>query len=123
MKLIITSSSDNLNGDMDPRFGRCPFFILVDSETFEFEAIQNPAVSAPGGAGIQAAQFIAEKKVDAVISGNYGPNAYGVLGAASMDLYRVNSPMLVKAAVEAFNSGELQKVDQPTSKSHSGMRG
>ena len=123
MKIVITSSVENLDGDMDPRFGRCANFIVVDTETLEFEAIPNPAVSAPGGAGIQAAQFIAEQKVDAVVSGNYGPNAYGVLSAASMDLYQAQSIMTIREVVEAFKAGELQKVGQPTSRSHSGMRG
>ena len=123
MKIVITSSSDNLDGDMDPRFGRCPYFMVVDTESMEFEAIPNPAVTASGGAGIQAAQFIVEKNVNAVVSGNYGPNAHGVLGAASVDLYRTQSLMTIREAVDSFNSEKLDKVNQPTSRSHSGMRG
>ncbi len=123
MKIVITSSANNLEGDMDPRFGRCEYFIVVDTDSMDFEAIPNPAVTAPGGAGIQAAQFITEMKVDAVISGNYGPNAYGVLSAAAMDLYRVQTTMTIKDAVAQFNAGELEKVGQPTSRSHSGIQG
>ena len=123
MKIVITSSANDLEGDMDPRFGRCEYFIVVDTDSMAFEAIQNPALAAPGGAGIQAAQFIAEMKADAVISGNYGPNAFGVLSATAMDLYRVQTTMTVKDVVAHFNAGELEKVEQPTSRSHSGIQG
>ena len=123
MKIVITSSVENLDGDMDPRFGRCAYFVVVDTETLDFEAIPNPAVSTPGGAGIQAAQFIAEQEVDAVVSGNYGPNAYGVLSEAKIDLYRTPNTIPIRKVVESFRAGNLEKVDQPTSRSHSGMRG
>ena len=123
MKIVITSSGNNLDGDMDPRFGRCEYFIVVDTDSMSFEAIPNPALAAPGGAGIQAAQFIVDLKGDAVISGNYGPNAFGVLSAAAMDLYRIETTMPVKDVVARFNTGELEKVDQPTSGSHSGNQG
>jgi len=71
------------------------------------EAIQNPAVAAPGGAGIQSAQLVVDKGVEAVITGNVGPNAYQVLSSAGIAVY-VGNFKSVREAVEAYRSGKLQ---------------
>ncbi len=63
MKICITSQGDNLDSKVDPLFGRCKFFIIVEPETLEYEVISNPNIDASGGAGIQSGQIIAEKKV------------------------------------------------------------
>ena len=81
MKIIITASSDKIDQPFNPRFGRAEYFILMDSETREAEAFTNPAINAHGGAGPQAVQFIAAHKLDAVICGRFGPNAFSALEA------------------------------------------
>ncbi|NQE53522.1 hypothetical protein C5S29_08005, partial [ANME-1 cluster archaeon GoMg3.2] len=53
MKICITATAGDLNAQVDPRFGRCQYFVIVDSETMAFEAMANEAIAAPGGAGIQ----------------------------------------------------------------------
>jgi len=82
MKIAITAVEPALDSELELRFGRAPYFILVDPETMEYEALENPAVSAGGGAGIQAAQTVIDHHAEAVISGNIGPNAMRVLQSA-----------------------------------------
>ena len=87
MKIIITSQGKDLNSEVDPRFGRCQFFIILDTETNDFEVIENPNIHAGGGAGTQAAQTVAEKGAEAVLTGNVGPNAFMTLTAAGIIVY------------------------------------
>lgn len=85
-KIAISSTGPDLNSLMDPRFGRCSYFVIVDLETEEVETLENEAQNASGGAGIQAAQMVANKGADTVISGHFGPNAFQTLNAADIDI-------------------------------------
>jgi len=76
MKIAISATGTTLDAEVDPRFGRCQGFIIADTETDEYEAIDNASAMAAGGAGISTAQMIAGKGVEAVLTGNCGPNAY-----------------------------------------------
>ena len=87
MKIAVSATAPHLDADLDPRFGRCQYLLVVDSESMEFEAIENPAMSAPGGAGVQAAQLVAQEGVEAVITGDCGPNAYQGALAAGIPVY------------------------------------
>lgn len=78
MRIVVTANGTDLDAPASPVFGRCSTYIFVDTETMKFEAIDNPAMSAPGGAGIQAAQFVIEQGAQAVLTGNVGPNAFNV---------------------------------------------
>lgn len=113
MKIAIPASSDNLESLLDPRFGRCPYFIIVNSETGGFEAIANPATGAMGGAGVQAAQLVANKGVAAVLANNIGPNAFRALAAGNIKIYG-GATGTVKEAIEQFNSGQLKEITGPT---------
>jgi predicted Fe-Mo cluster-binding NifX family protein len=86
MKVAISSTDNTLDASLDPRFGRCAYFIFVDSETGEFEAIANPAASQSGGAGIQAATTVVEKGAQVVISGSFGPKADRALVAGGVQM-------------------------------------
>jgi len=114
MKIIITASSSSLDARFDPRFGRSAFFVVVDTETMQWEALPNPAINASGGAGTQAAQFAAEKNVAAVISGDFGPNAASVLKAGGIPMFINKSEGNIRNIIERFLAGELQQVDSPT---------
>jgi predicted Fe-Mo cluster-binding NifX family protein len=87
MKICISSTGNDLTSKIDPRFGRCQNFLFVDMDTLETEAVPNPAATAGGGAGTKAAQLVADKSVEAVITGNVGPNAYTALEAAGIKIY------------------------------------
>lgn len=120
MKIVVTATGNDLNAPTSPRFGRCPTYIFVETETMAFEALPNPASSASGGAGIQAAQFIVEQGAQAVLSGNLGPNAMEVLKAARVPVYLINEGT-VREAVKAYKAGELQAAAEANVRAHAGM--
>lgn len=122
MKIAVTSSGDHLQAPLSPVFGRSPAYIFIDTETMEHEAVSNPASGAAGGAGIQAAQFIVERNAEAVITGNVGPNAYGVLSSADIPIY-LSEAGTIERAVEAFKAGELEKVSDANVPGHFGTGG
>ena len=119
MKVCITAASNTLDSQLDSRFGRSPWFIIIDPETMEYEAVPNSALQSMHGAGIQAARIIAEKRVKIVISGNIGPNAYSVLSAEGINVIAGVSGT-VKNVIERYNNGELKQSGSPTVKGHSG---
>ncbi len=120
MKICASSRGNTLDSQIDPRFGRCQYFIFVDTDTLNFEAIQNPHMDAMGGAGVQSGQFVAEKKVKAVLTGNVGPNAFQTLQAGGVGVITGVSGS-VKEAVEKYKKGELKSTDNPSVGSKFGM--
>ena len=79
-ELCVTASGPTLDAQIDPRFGRCAYFMIIDSDSMKFEAIENTAAMATGGAGIQAAQTVVSQGVDTVLTGSVGSNTYPVQG-------------------------------------------
>ncbi|GAH77004.1 unnamed protein product, partial [marine sediment metagenome] len=112
MRIAISATGPSLDADVDPRFGRCQYFIIVDPETMQYESMENPSVMAGGGAGISTAQMVVNKEVQAVITGNCGPNAYQVLSAAGIQITTGVSGK-IKDAIQAYKSGQLQVASQP----------
>jgi predicted Fe-Mo cluster-binding NifX family protein len=121
MKIALTATAPSLEAEMESRFGRSPYFILVDPETMEYDALENPAASAGGGAGIQAAQTVLDHQAEAVISGNIGPNAMRVLQTAGVKVF-LGRPALIKELVEDYKQDKLSPVDQANRPSHFGMK-
>ena len=122
MKIAISSTGKDFDSQIDPRFGRCQYFIFIDPETMAFEAAENQGLMASGGAGVQAAQLIVQKGVNALITGNLGPNAASALSAAGIKVYLVSGGT-VKEAIEAYKSGSLREASGATVPPHSGMGG
>lgn len=122
MKICITSQGDNLDAQIDPRFGRCQYFLIVDTETQEFEAVENPGISTMGGAGVQSGQFVASKNVKAVLTGNVGPNAFQTLQAAGVDVITGVSGR-IKETIEKYKKGEIKPTQGPSVGSKFGMPG
>ncbi|MBD3426855.1 MAG: dinitrogenase iron-molybdenum cofactor biosynthesis protein [Candidatus Omnitrophica bacterium] len=120
MRICVTSQADTLDSQVDPRFGRCPYFMIVDTETMDFEAVQNPNVTGMGGVGVQSGQLMSEKKVKAVLTGNVGPNAFRTLKAGGIDIYAGVSGT-VKEAVQKYKNGGLKPVDDASVDSKFGM--
>lgn len=119
MKICISSKGDSVDSIMDPRFGRAAYFAIMDIDTMESEIIKNSAAASGGGAGITSGQMMADKGVEAVITGNVGPNAMNVLKAAKIEIYRGES-ISVQENVEKFKKGLLEKIST-TVPSHSGL--
>jgi len=120
MKIVVTASGADLEAQANPIFGRCATYVFVDTETMQFEAVENPAINAPGGAGIQAAQFVVERGVQAVVTGNVGPNAFDVLQSAGVPVY-LHSGGTVRQAVETFEAGQLPAAGGASAPAHAGM--
>jgi predicted Fe-Mo cluster-binding NifX family protein len=104
---------------MDPRFGRCPYFLFVETNTMKFKAVENPNVGAMGGAGIQSAQLVANKGAEAVLTGSCGPNAFQTLQAAQVKVI-VGVVGSIKDAIERYKSGQLRPAAKPNVQSHFG---
>ena len=107
MKVAVSAVKGSLDAQIDPRFGRCRYFVIVDSDTMNFEALPNTSQTAPSGAGIQAAQTIANKGAKLVVTGSVGPNAYDALSSAGIDII-TGVYGTVRDAVEKFKSGQLR---------------
>jgi predicted Fe-Mo cluster-binding NifX family protein len=120
MKIAISATAPGLDAEVDPRFGRCQYFIIVDPQTMQFEALDNSNAMASGGAGISTAQMIAGKGVEVVLTGNCGPNAYQTLSAAGIQVI-TGVAGKIRDAVESYKAGRLQPNTQPSVGSHYGM--
>jgi len=121
MKIAITSSGLDLQSQVDPRFGRCAYFILVETDTDEFEAIENSNVQGMGGVGIQSGQIMADKGAETVLTGSCGPNAFQTLQAAGIKVI-TGVTGTVQEAIDKFKSGELKAISQANASAHSGIK-
>lgn len=122
MKIAISATAPNLDAIVDPRFGRAPYFVIADTDSMQFEAIENSSAVASGGAGISTAQMIADKAVQAVLTGSCGPNAYEVLSAAGVQVITGVSGT-VRDAILSFKQGRLAPISAPDAPPHFGMGG
>jgi predicted Fe-Mo cluster-binding NifX family protein len=120
MIVVVTANGADLDAPASPVFGRCPMYVFVDTDTMELEAVENPAVAAAGGAGIQAAQFVVEHGARAVVTGNVGPNAFNIFQPANVPVY-LFSGGTVRQAVEAYKAGQLPAAGGASGPAHAGM--
>ena len=119
MKIAVTSTGKTLDSQVDLRFGRTAYFIIVDTETMDFTVIENENIAAAGGAGISSAKTVIDTGAQAVLTGNCGPNAERTLNAAGVKLYTsVNGT--VSEAVELFKAGKLTETTEPNVQTHFG---
>ncbi len=118
MKILLTATSPSIDSNVDPRYGRGAYFIVVDPDTMEWQAHPNPGIGASGGAGSLAAQFASNQQASSVVSGDFGPNAYNALQAAGIAMYLFGSSATVKEAIENFKAGLLESVGAPTGPGH-----
>lgn len=86
MLICITSRGETKESQIDPRFGRCAYFIFFDTANGSFETVKNPNIEATGGAGPQSAQLIASKNAKKLLTGSVGPNAMNALVAAGIEI-------------------------------------
>lgn len=121
MKIAITSTGAKLEDEVDHRFGRCRYFILFDTNTNKFEALENTGAQGMGGVGIQSGQIMADKEVKIVLTGNCGPNAFQTLQAAGIKVITGVSGT-VQEAIDKFKSGDYKAVSQANVSAHSGMK-
>jgi len=122
MKVVVSATDKSIDAPMDQRFGRAPWFVLVDSETGEWSAHANAAVESGHGAGIEASRAVAGLGAEAIITGDVGPNAHRTLDAAGIPVYSARGAT-VREAVTALGGGSLQQLLGPSTAGHSGGGG
>ena len=118
MKIAVSASGPDLEAGVDPRFGRAPYYLLVDPETLEWEAVPNhPNLQAAQGAGVQAAALVARYKPAAVLTGHCGPKAFHTLTTAGIEvIVGVEGP--VREAVQGYRAGKYQAAGGPNVAAH-----
>jgi predicted Fe-Mo cluster-binding NifX family protein len=107
MKIAVSSTGPTLEDQVDPRFGRCPYFIIVNPATMEFEALPNTNAELGGGAGIQSATLVMEKGATVILTGSCGPNAVQVLKQGSARIVTGVSGMVSQVVLQ-FTAGSLR---------------
>ena len=122
MKIAVSSSGTELASSVDPRFGRCRFLVFYDIDSGEWETIANDNINASGGAGIRTAQLVLDIGAAAVITGNVGPNAMGVLSGGGIPVY-TGFNGTVESALQAYREGGLSAASGLTADAHAGMQG
>ena len=122
MKIAVSSSGRDLDSQVDPRFGRCAYFVIVETDDMSFEAFANENISLGGGAGIQSAQFVASTGAKAVITGNCGPNAVQTLSVSQVEIF-VGHSGTVREVIEKYIKGNIKSTSTPNVTDHHGMGG
>lgn len=118
MKIAVTAQGKELSSEIDLRFGRAKWLIVIDTETNDFQAHDNVVnLNAVQGAGIQTGQNIANLGVEAVITGNVGPNAFRTLNAANIKVFLAEE-QTVQDAMDSFKAGKLKEVNQANVEGH-----
>ena len=120
MNIAVTSKGNTIDSEVDPRFGRCRWFLIVNSDDMTFQAIENANTSAGGGAGVQSGQLMAEHDVECVLTGNCGPNAFSTLQAAGIKVVTGISG-IVRDAVKRYKTESLSASGGANVESHFGM--
>ena len=122
MLIAVTSTGDSLDSPVDPRFGRCPYYIIVETDDGSFTALPNSSAALGGGAGIEAARAVSDSGAKAVLTGSCGPNAHATLTAAGIEVHDGASGT-VRQAVDLFVQGKSAANAQPSAPPHAGMTG
>ncbi|MBW1708903.1 MAG: NifB/NifX family molybdenum-iron cluster-binding protein [Deltaproteobacteria bacterium] len=118
-KIVVTCQGQSLDDKVDPRFGRAANFLVVDSETLEFQVLDNSATNSMAqGAGIQSAQTVANAGAEAVLTGFVGPKAFQALNAANIKIGQGLEGVTVREAVARFNAGEVEIASKPSREGH-----
>ena len=111
MRIGVSATGRDLDARVDDRFGRCPWFLVIESDSLEFDAVENRHAEEGMGAGMGAAKDLIDARIDVVISGQVGPKAYEVLNAGNIDIFLVSGNVTVKEALESLKRGELQRME------------
>lgn len=120
MIICVPSDGQTIDSHVDPKFGRAPFLLIIDTDTMDCKAISNEGVNSLGGAVITAAKAAVDSGTQALLAGNCGPNAHKILNAANIQVFTGLSG-IVKEAVDIFKTGTLSPSESPNVGPHSGM--
>ena len=121
MRVAVTSEGAGLEALVDPRFGRCRYFVIVDTGTQEVETVENVATSEGSGAGVRAVRLLAKHDADAIVTGRCGPNAFRALKASQIAVYTTAAGS-VGECVQRLVADKLSRSEAPSAESHSGLQ-
>lgn len=121
MKIALSASGKDLGDNLDLRFGRSPYFMIYDLDDEEYKLVDNRGESSSGGAGIAAGQQIIDESVEAVITGNVGPNAYELLSGSEVKIYK-GKEAPCKQLIDAYKKGELEEIKEARPSHKGGFR-
>ncbi|AKB76053.1 hypothetical protein MSLAZ_2792 [Methanosarcina lacustris Z-7289] len=121
MKICISAFGKDPDSEVDPQFGRCNYFVIIDPDIGSTTAITNPGSEASGGAGIRAAEAIVGLGIDILLTGSVGPNAFSILSEAGIETYS-GIKGTVSFALQEYQSGKLALLEIPNASTHTGMR-
>lgn len=119
MKIAISASGQETSSQLDPRFGRCPFYAVYDNEKKDWNFLSNPGALEGSGAGVKAAQFLLEQNVDVLLTGNLGPNASSILSSAGLKVFSLPEVSL-EEAIQQYGEGKGRPITGATVSSHTG---
>jgi len=118
MKIAVTSTGTDLDSQVDPRFGRAAYILIIDSDSFDFQVLDNKEnVNAFKGAGIQAASTVSSKGVEILLTGFCGPNAFKAMNAARIGVAN-DAKGTVREAVQAYLDGKMPLADEANVEGH-----
>jgi len=123
MKIAISSTGNNLESEVDARFGRCSYFLIVeieDNKIKDFKAIENTAKAQMGGAGITAGEIVAKQKVDAIITVNLGPRAFSVFEQFKIKIYQGEGK--INKVIQDFLDKKLKELTNATGPQNQGLQ-
>jgi len=123
LKICLTSTGESLRSPLSPRFGRCPYFLIVDTEKGSLQAIKNGSAGAARGAGIAAAQTVSDAGCEVLITGNVGPNAFYALEAAGIKVFTGALGASCEQALRDYNEGKLSAASAATARGFGFGRG
>ena len=115
MKICICTTGPDLNSQVSPIFGRCPYFLIVETENKKFKAISNSSSQPGRGAGVAGSQVIVSEGIKAVFCGNFGPNAFSVLEMSGIKIYSVALELTAADVLDKYSKGELNEIKTPSS--------
>ncbi|MBF0252440.1 MAG: NifB/NifX family molybdenum-iron cluster-binding protein [Candidatus Omnitrophica bacterium] len=121
MKICITSQGNDLDSAVDPKFGRCQYFVFYDTDNLTSEFVENNNKDGMGGVGIQAGQLIADKGAQVLLTGNVGPNAYKTLNAGKVEVITGVSGKVIHV-IDKYKHGEFKPASAPSVESHFGTK-
>ncbi|EHN13269.1 NifB/NifX family molybdenum-iron cluster-binding protein [Clostridium sporogenes] len=119
MKIAISSTGKTMENSLDIRFGRCKYFQIYDIESKEVKILENEGQNASGGAGIVASNQLVDEKIDVIITGNLGPNAFEIIEKSGIKAYKCE-PVAINVAIDKYNKGELEQISM-SGPAHHGM--
>jgi predicted Fe-Mo cluster-binding NifX family protein len=122
MKIAVSSSGKDLQAQIDPRFGRCSCFLIIEADDLSYHHFENTNAALGGGAGVQSAQFVISQGAKTVITGNCGPKAMQVFSAAGIDVF-TGQKGIVAEAVQKLKSGILKPATEANVTAHAGSGG